>query len=104
MIEESYASQSPCALAITYYQHEGQEGEETGLYLIRDPVGRNKLMTRGRQRSTAQRSTLQTWGGPWACLSPAEFSHYPGVCGSLLNALKVGASGDTRAVLASDST
>jgi hypothetical protein len=36
-----------------------KEGEKPGLYLIRDPVGRNKLKNRGRQRSPAQSSATQ---------------------------------------------
>ncbi len=80
-----------------------KEGEEPGLYLIRDPVGRNKLINRGRQRGTAQRSTLHPGGVPKPASSPAEFARYPCVCGSLQNTLEVGASGDTKAVLAADS-
>jgi hypothetical protein len=44
-----------------------KEGEKPGLYLIRDPVGRNKLRNRGRQRSPAQsqrNATLLKLGGP----------------------------------------
>lgn len=83
-------------------QGRAKEGEEPSLYLIHDPVGRNKLINRGWQRATQHSSN--SGGGdrvPWT--SPAQFSAYPCICGSLPNTLKVGASGDTRAVLDADS-
>lgn len=110
MMEESVRLSVP--VRFSYYlsrvgEHgRAKEGEEPGLYLIRDPVGRNKLMDMGRQRSTfVQRNAavLKLGGVPGPAFFPAKFSPYPCVCGTLPNTLKVGASGDTRAVLASDS-
>jgi hypothetical protein len=56
MKEESVRLSVP--VRFSYYlsrvgQHgRAKEGKEPGLYLIRDPVGRNKLMDKGRQCST----------------------------------------------------